>query len=212
MMAMPKNCSDTYSRQQSRDIPFGSQEADPAPWAFFCRPIWLRTVSFGGGHVGIAVRWLGSREYRVVLRTISIRTAMTGEWRLLVGILEKCGLEASDVDPFGTTFHTAARADALLGCAGAERYGDTVIVGPVAVLPEFRGQGIALHLVRATLMRARAGGCRQAVYLWNSCASYFSRHGFLLAPRSHLPEEVRASKAFQRHEGLALYCMRCDLA
>ncbi|WP_238587457.1 GNAT family N-acetyltransferase [Cupriavidus sp. IDO] len=137
---------------------------------------------------------------------------MTGEWRLLVGILETCGLDASDVDPFGTTFHIAAGGGLLLGCAGAERHGDAVIVGPVAVLPEFQGQGIASHLVRAILMRARASGCRQAVSLWNGCASYFGRHGFLLVPRNQLPDEVRASKAFQRHEGLTLYCMRCDLA
>lgn len=146
------------------------------------------------------------------MRSISIRTAVTGEWRLIAGILEQCGLEASDVDPLGTTFHIATGGGVLVGCAGAERHGDTAIVGPVAVLSEFQGQGVASHLVRAILMRARASGCRQAVFLWNRCASYFSRHGFLLAPRSHLPDEVRASRAFQRHEGLTLYCMRCDLA
>nr|WP_272939569.1 GNAT family N-acetyltransferase [Cupriavidus necator] len=106
----------------------------------------------------------------------------------------------------------AAGADMLLGCAGVERHGDTAVLGPVAVLPEFRGQGVASHLVRAILMRARAGGCRRAVFLWSRCASYFSRHGFLLAPRSQLPDEVRASKAFQRHDGSSLSCMRCELA
>lgn len=145
------------------------------------------------------------------MRSVSIRTAVTGEWRLITGILQQCGLETSDVDPFGTTFHMAAGGGMLIGCAGAERHGDTAVLGPVAVLPDFRGQGVASHLVRAVLMRALAGGCRQAVFLWNRCASYFSRHGFLLAPQSQLPDEVRASRAIQQHDGMSLSCMRCDL-
>jgi amino-acid N-acetyltransferase len=146
------------------------------------------------------------------VRSISIRAAVTGEWEFIAGILERSGLEASDIDPVGTTFHIAAMQNMLVGCAGAEWHGNTAVVGPVAVLPEAREQGIASHLVRATLMRARASGCRYAVLFSLGSASYFSRHGFLLTPRSELPDDVRASKAYQRQEGLASLCMRCDLA
>ncbi|WP_318036380.1 GNAT family N-acetyltransferase [Cupriavidus pinatubonensis] len=145
------------------------------------------------------------------MRDISIRVAATGEWELVAGLLEQTGLDASDVDLLGTTFHIAVAGNAIAGCAGTERHGDTAVVGPVAVLPEHRDRGIASHLVQAALMRARAGGCRRAVFLSSLCASYFSRHGFLLTPRSALPTEVRASKSYHRQESLAPLCMTCDL-
>lgn len=160
---------------------------------------------------GVAIGVADRRHGGLVMRGISIRAAATGERKLIIGILERCGLEPSDVDPW-TTFHIAATGSAIVGCAGAERHGDTAVVGPVAVLHEFRERGVASHLVRAILMKARASGCCQAVSLSNRCISYFSRHGFLLIPRSQLPDEVRASKAYQRHDGVAPYCMRCDMA
>ncbi len=145
------------------------------------------------------------------MRGISIRVAATGERALVVGLLEQTGLCASDFDLVDSTFHIAVAGNVVAGCAGSERHGDTAIVGPVAVLPEYREQGLASHLVQAALMRARASGCRLAVVLSTFCASFFCRHGFLLSPRSALPNEVRASKAYQRYDSQARHCMTRDL-
>lgn len=145
-----------------------------------------------------------------MMRGISIRATATGEWELVVGLLEQTGLDASDVDLVRTTLHIAVAAKVITGCAGAERHGDTAVVAPVAVLPEYREQGIASHLVQAALMRARADGCRLAVVLSTFCASFFCRHGFSLTPRSALPNEVRGS-AYQKHDRQAPVCMTCDL-
>ena len=146
-----------------------------------------------------------------MMRDISIRAAATGEWELVVGLLERTGLDAAVVDLVGATFHIALAEKVIAGCAGAKHHGHIAVVGPVAVLPEYRERGIASHLVQATLMRARAGGCRLAVILSTFCASFFSRHGFVLTPRSALPNEVQASKAYRRHAGQAPLCMTCDL-
>jgi len=144
------------------------------------------------------------------MRGISIRVAATGERALVVSLLEQTGLYVPDFD-LVESFHIAVAGNVVAGCAGSERHGDTAIVGPVAVLPEYREQGIASHLVQASLMRARAGGCRLAVVPSTFCASFFCRHGFLLTPRSALPNAVRASKAYQRHERQARHCMTRDL-
>lgn len=141
------------------------------------------------------------------MRSISIRSAMTGEWELIFRILDQSGLTARDIDPFRTTFHVAVAHNMVVGCAGTERHGNVAVVWPVAVLPECRGRGIASRLVQSALMRARVSGCLQAVFLSRTCASYFSRHGFLLSPRSALPDEVRASTAFLRQDGLPTLCM-----
>ncbi len=154
---------------------------------------------------------MASRREGIMMRGISIRAAATGEWELVVGLLEQAGLGTSYGDLAGTTFHIAVAEQVIAGCAGSERHGDTAVVGPVAVLPEFREQGIASHLVQAALTRARADGCRLAVILSTFCASFFCRHGFLLAPWSALPNGMRASRAYQRHEGEVPMCMTCDL-
>jgi N-acetylglutamate synthase-like GNAT family acetyltransferase len=81
----------------------------------------------------------------------------------------------------------------LVGCACAELFGDTAIVRSVAVLREWRDQGVASHLVNAVMMRARANGSRRAVLLTSTCPSYFARYGFSLIHASKLPR--RCSKA-----------------
>ncbi|MGT2508790.1 GNAT family N-acetyltransferase [Cupriavidus basilensis] len=120
------------------------------------------------------------------MRGISIRAAVTGQAPQIISILEQCGLDASALNLFATTFHIAVTESLIVGCAGVERHGDTAIIGPVAVLADYRDRGIASSLVQAALMRARAGGCRQAVMLAMRFATYFSRHGFYLdaAPRA----------------------------
>jgi amino-acid N-acetyltransferase len=146
-----------------------------------------------------------------MMRGISIRAAATGEWVPLADLLEQTGLDTSDVDLVRTTLHVAVAAKVIAGCAGAERHGNTAVVGPVAVLPDYREQGIASHLVQAALMRAQADGCRLAVVLSMSCANFFCRHGFSLTPHSALPNEVRAAKAYQRANSQAHQCMTRDL-
>ncbi|WP_423748779.1 GNAT family N-acetyltransferase [Cupriavidus necator] len=145
------------------------------------------------------------------MRDISIRAAVTGEWGFVVRLLEQTGLGAAEVDLVGTTFHIAVAEHVIAGCAGTKRHGGAAVFGPLAVLPEYRERGIGSHLVQAALMRARAGGCQQAVVLSMFCASFFSRHGFLVTPRGALPRELRASKAYQRHDSQASFCMTCDL-
>jgi len=145
------------------------------------------------------------------MRGISIRLTATGEWVLVADLLKQTGLDTSDVDLVRTPLHVAVAAKVIAGCAGAERHGDTAVVGPVAVLPDYRERGIASHLVQAALMRAQADGCRLAVVLPTFCAAFFCRHGFSLTPRSALPDEVRASKVYQRHDSQARHCMTRDL-
>jgi amino-acid N-acetyltransferase len=145
------------------------------------------------------------------MRRISIRAAVSGQAPQIINILEQCGLDASAVDLFATTFHLAISETLIVGCAGMEQHGSTAIVGPVAVLADYRERGIASHLVQAALMRARASGCQQAVMLSMRFATYFCRHGFTLMPRSALPAPVQASRAYQWRVDLSDLCMKYDL-
>ncbi|MGT2508781.1 GNAT family N-acetyltransferase [Cupriavidus basilensis] len=154
---------------------------------------------------------LNAEARGVKMRGISIRAAVTGQAPQIISILEQCGLDASALNLFATTFHIAVTESLIVGCAGVERHGDTAIIGPVAVLADYRDRGIASSLVQAALMRARAGGCRQAVMLAMRFATYFSRHGFTLMPRRALPAEVQASQAYQWQANPSDVCMKYDL-
>ncbi|NUA31445.1 GNAT family N-acetyltransferase [Cupriavidus basilensis] len=144
-------------------------------------------------------------------RDLRIRAAQPADWPAIAEVLEACGLASDDLDPSLALFHIAVLDGGIVGCAGAEGYGDTVVVRSVAVLPPYRDRGIATHLVSALLMRARANGCTRAVLLSASCPSYFARYGFSLISADRLPPEVRASREFRQQEGALPLCMSCEL-
>ena len=144
-------------------------------------------------------------------RDLRIRAAAAGEWPDIASVLQQCGLAIDAVEPGLNQFHVAILDGQLVGCAGGERYGETIVVTSVAVLAGFRDRGIASHLVWAVLTRARANSCRHAVLLSTTCPSYFTRYGFSLCAVDKLPQEVLAAKAFRRRDGAPPLCMRCEL-
>jgi amino-acid N-acetyltransferase len=144
-------------------------------------------------------------------RDLRIRVAQPADWPAIAEVLETCGLASDDLDPSLALFHTALLDGMIVGCAGAESYGKTIVVRSVAVLPPYRDRGIASHMVSAVLMRARASGCARAVLLSATCPSYFARYGFSLISADCLAPEVRASREFRRHEGVLPLCMCCEL-
>lgn len=142
---------------------------------------------------------------------LRIRAARSSDGPAIGAVLERCGLPSDDVMRLVEDFHVALMDEQLVGCAGAERFGETVVIRSVAVLPGYRDQGVATHLVRAVLMRARANGMRRAVLVSASCPTYFARYGFSLVPAARLPKEVLASREFVRQGGVNALCMACDL-
>lgn len=146
-----------------------------------------------------------------MLRDLRIRMAQPGDGGAVGAILEQCGLPADDCLRLLPDFHVASFDSAVVGCAAAERFGDTAVVCSVAVLPAYREQGVATHLVRAVLMRARANGARRAVVLTASMPTYFARYGFSLIAADKLPREVLESTEFLRQGASCPLYMYCDL-
>ncbi|WP_439671181.1 N-acetylglutamate synthase or related acetyltransferase, GNAT family [Cupriavidus necator] len=146
-----------------------------------------------------------------MIKDLRIRAAMPSDAPAVGSVLERCGLPVDDVARLLEHFHVALLGSQIIACAAGERFGETVVIRSVAVLPEHRDQGVATHVVRAALMRARANGARRAVLLASSCPSYFSRYGFTLVPAAKLPAEVMSSSEFHRHTDTPPLCMWCEL-
>ncbi|RDK06174.1 GNAT family N-acetyltransferase [Cupriavidus lacunae] len=147
-----------------------------------------------------------------MIKDLRIRAAMPSDAPAVGEVLERCGLPVDDVPRLLEHFHVAVFGAQIIGCAAGERCGETVVIRSVAVLPEHRDQGVATHVVRAALMRARANGARRAVLLASSCPSYFARYGFTLVPASKLPAEVMSSSEFHRRADTPPLCMWCELS
>lgn len=146
------------------------------------------------------------------MKDLRIRVAVPTDAAAVGEVLERCGLPVDGVPRLLEHFHVAILGAQIIGCAAGERCGDTVVIRSVAVLPEHRDQGVATHVVRAALMRARANGARRAVLLASSCPSYFARYGFTLVPAAKLPPEVMASSEFHRAADTPPLCMWCELS
>ncbi|WP_354685666.1 GNAT family N-acetyltransferase [Cupriavidus necator] len=147
-----------------------------------------------------------------MMKDLRIRAAMPSDAPAVGAVLERCGLPTDDVFRVLEHFHVAILESQIVGCAAGEPFGQTVVIRSVAVLPEHRDRGVATHVVRAALMRARANGARRAVLLASSCPSYFARYGFTLVPAAKLPQEVMSSSEFHRHTDTPPLCMWCELS
>lgn len=144
-------------------------------------------------------------------RDLRIRSAAAGEWPDIARVLEQCGIDTADTKPEVHLCHVAVLHEQLVGSAAGERYGDSLVVRWVAVLPDYRERGIASHLVSALLMRARANACRQAVLMSAVSPGHFARYGFTLISADRLPAEVLASGEFARRGSPPPLCMVCTL-
>jgi amino-acid N-acetyltransferase len=142
-----------------------------------------------------------------MIKDLRVRAAQPSDMPAIAAVLERCNLPVDELPRLVGEFHVALMKSELVGCACAERFGDTAIVRSVAVLREWRDQGVASHLVNAVMMRARANGTRRAVLLTSSCPSYFARYGFSLIHASKLPPEVLESEEFQRLRNTSALCM-----
>jgi amino-acid N-acetyltransferase len=161
--------------------------------------------------VPVARRDVVKKKRLQMIKDLRIRAAQSGDESALGVVLEQCGLPADDVIRILEYFHVAELEGAVIGCAAGQRLGDSVLVRSVAVLPEFRDQRVATHLVGAVLMRARANGARRAVLLTTSSPTYFSRYGFTLVDAARLPQDVRESREFGRQTDSHPVCMWCEL-
>jgi amino-acid N-acetyltransferase len=96
---------------------------------------------------------------------LTFRQATDNDWPQIAVLLDAAYLPLEGAKEHLAEFLLAFQDQTLLGTVGLERYGATVLLRSVGVLPLVRGQGLGQTLVRQVLERASQLGIRQVVLL-----------------------------------------------
>jgi amino-acid N-acetyltransferase len=87
----------------------------------------------------------------------------------------------------------AKEADAVLGCAALEVYGDAGLLRSIAVDPAHRSEALGTHLVKRVLLYAQQSGLRELYLLTKTAVQYFPRFGFRPIPRTEVSPAIHTS-------------------
>ena len=128
---------------------------------------------------------------------VEISGAAPNDWDRVAALLSTSSLPLDGAQEHLINFVLAERAEAVVGCAVVERYGDAGLLRSVAVTESERGKGTGAALVGRCLEDARAAGIRTLVLLTTTAERYFPRFGFEVIDRDAVPEGVRASAEFR---------------
>jgi amino-acid N-acetyltransferase len=146
-----------------------------------------------------------------MLTHVYLRSASEADTEKIVALLAQCGLATEDVAEILDSFQIALCDDSIVGCAAAERHGQSIVIRSVAVAPAYRDRGVASRLVEKLLVRARGTEVRQAFLLSTSAPAYFARWGFSHIPAHKAPSELQASLEFTNAARTSALCMYCEL-
>ncbi len=143
---------------------------------------------------------------------VSVRRANESDWRAIEGLLRTNGLPADGARDHLLNFVVAIEGADLVGCAGAEVYGDVALGRSVAVAHDRQRHGVGRLLVDEQLAEARQRGVRELYLLTTTAAEYFEGYGFRRIPIEEAPAVLSASAEFRGACPLSATCMRLDLA
>ena len=129
--------------------------------------------------------------------TAMLREGRAGDLDAVKGLLERCGLPASDLGPEHLPdFLVAEAQDRIVATAGVQPFGLDGVLRSVAVEAGWRGVGLAAQLVAAIERRAAQEGVQRLWLLTTSASDYFSRLGYRPAARDEAPAAVRGCVQF----------------
>lgn len=143
---------------------------------------------------------------------IELRTATPADDAAIRQLLQSAGLPADDVASGPQQYVVAHDGARLVGTVGVEVVGTDALVRSLAVVPEWRGRGIAGALHRRILEVARRRGVRALFLLTTTAEDYAARRGFRRIDRSDVPPAILALPQFRRLCPASAACMRLTLA
>lgn len=130
-------------------------------------------------------------------KNVSLRQAGAADWPAVETLLLANKLPTEGARQHLATYLLAVSNGEVVGCAGAEVYGDIALLRSVAVAPGLQRQGIGRALVERLLHEATRRQIRRIFLLTVTAPEYFSRFGFKRGPIADAPEALKASAELQ---------------
>jgi amino-acid N-acetyltransferase len=122
--------------------------------------------------------------------------AVTGDRGMIEGLLRSCDLLTDDLPADLANFLVVKHGADLLATGGLELFGDVALLRSLAVVPAWRGRGLARELWRRLREQALAAGVEEIVLLTTTAETVFAGWGFRRVPRDSAPPAVRNTRQF----------------
>lgn len=130
-------------------------------------------------------------------KNLSLRPAGAADWPAVEALLLANKLPTEGARQHLPTYLLAVSNGEVIGCAGAEVYGDIALLRSVAVAPGLQRQGIGQLLVERLLLEATRRQIRRVFLLTVTAPEYFARYGFKRGSIDQAPEALKASAELQ---------------
>jgi amino-acid N-acetyltransferase len=144
-------------------------------------------------------------------RRATIRPAELSDLDPVLELLRAAALPAAGVSESLSHFLVAEDGGRMVGVAGLELYGSSAILRSVAVVPAWRGSGLARQLIDRLLTTAQDRGIDDIYLLTTTAEHYFPRYGFACIARDDVPAAVRESIEFREACPASAVVMRKSL-
>lgn len=130
-------------------------------------------------------------------KNVTLRQAGAADWPAVEALLLANKLPTEGARRHLPTYLLAVSNGEVVGCAGAEVYGDIALLRSVAVAPGLQRQGIGQLLVERLLLEATRRQIRRVFLLTVTAPEYFARYGFKRGPIDQAPAALKASAELQ---------------
>lgn len=128
---------------------------------------------------------------------ISLRQGGQADWPAVAALLEANKLPLDGAQAHLNNYLLALSNGEVIGCAGAEVYGDIALLRSVAVLPGLQKLGIGKLLVDRLIHEAQRRQIRTLYLLTVTAPEYFAQVGFKRMKMDDAPAALKASAEFQ---------------
>lgn len=141
--------------------------------------------------------------------TIDRLTKKDQAW--VVALLEEANLPTVDVNLDKQVFLKVSNKNILMAIGALETSGEYGLVRSVVVPQKLRGKGAGVSIIKALIDEAKTIELSQLFLLTETADKFFSKLGFKIAERKHVPQEISQMEEFTSICPSSAVCMTFKL-